>query len=436
MKPSLGRKVLLGEYSLLWRAARPVLRRHKRLRDDFSLRLVPGEWGPEKPVDIWIQAASGGEAFLARMLLEAVNALVAAERRHPPRVLCTSCTRQGLDVLHAAASHAKTAWPSLDVTVRVFPLDQPKLMQRAVDLASPRAVVLLETELWPGLMAACAERAVPMLVVNGRMTEKSYSGYRWFGPLWRQVAPERILAMSDPDGARFAALFGYDRVAVMPNMKFDAVPGTLPALSPDSPAATLLPEGLPVILLASVREEEEPLLGPAIKKLRSLAPDAAIVVAPRHMERADAWKALPEAPVALRSALGRENGAASTGHVVVWDTFGELAALYARANAVFVGGSLAPLGGQNFLEPAGQGRIPVIGPHWKNFAWVGEEFFTAGLAIRVESAEELVSALIDNLRNALDPVLVRERLAAYVDPRRGGTVLAAEAVRDILEKGR
>ncbi|MDL2210234.1 3-deoxy-D-manno-octulosonic acid transferase [Desulfovibrio sp. OttesenSCG-928-O18] len=435
MKPSLGRKLLLGEYALLWRAARPVLRRHKRLRDDFSLRLVPDDWGPESPVDLWIQAASGGESFLARQLLEALRFLVPTAQQ-PLRILCTSCTRQGLDVLHAAASHAAKAWPALDVTVRVFPLDEPERMRRAVALASPRAVTLLETELWPGLMAACAEKEIPMLVVNGRMTEKSYSGYRWFAPLWRQVAPERILVMADPDAARFAALFGYDRVSVMPNMKFDAVPETLPALFPDSPAATLLPEGLPVILLASVREEEESLLAPVVAELRSRAPEAAIVVAPRHMERVQAWKALPQAPVALRSDLARENGAALAGQVVVWDAFGELTALYARADAVFVGGSLAPLGGQNFLEPAGQGKIPVIGPHWKNFAWVGEEFFTAGLAVRVANAAELGSALIDKLRPAPAPALVRERLAAYVDPRRGGTRLAAEAVWAVLGKNR
>jgi 3-deoxy-D-manno-octulosonic-acid transferase len=431
MKQSVGFSLMLGEYALLWRLARPLIARHKRLRDDFALRLAPEEWKPPFPADIWIQAASGGESFLARQLMGELDSLAAGGSRRL-RVLCTSCTKQGLDVLRAAGDHAKTAWPNLETAVRVFPLDEPKIIRRARDYASPKAVALLETELWPGLMAACAEAAIPLVTVNGRMTEKSYSGYRWFAPLWKRVAPARVLAVAEADAARFAALFGKDRVSVMPNMKFDGVP-----LAPASPAVRLLPPDTPVILLASVREEEEPLLAPVLSFFRERAPDAVIIVAPRHMERVPSWRNLLETVfgrqnTVLASAVEEAGTLAAPGQAALWDRFGHLRALYARADAVFVGGSLARLGGQNFLEAAGQGRVPVIGPHWKNFSWIGEEFFASGLGRRVADAGELGPALLETLYAAPDPELVRRKLAAYLAPRRGGTRMAAEAVWEFV----
>lgn len=420
--PPLGHRILLGGYALLWRAARPLLRRHSRLKADFPERVSPEWW---RQCDIWIQAASGGESYLATALLREMLQLAEKAGALPPRFLCTSCTKQGLGVLEAARKKAGKEWPGLEMAVRVFPLDEPGIMRKALALAAPKLVVLLETELWPGLMAACAEKNIPMMVVNGRMTDTSRAGYTMAETLWETVPPKRVLAMSEEDAARFADLFGYDRVSVMPNMKFDAVvPEIMPATTPSSPAARLLPRGGEVILLASVREEEEEMLLPVLAYLQERIPESVTVIAPRHMERVAAWrKRLPGA--GLRSSL---QGEAKPGSVVIWDAFGELAGLYARANAVFVGGSLAPLGGQNFLEPAGHGKAPVIGPHWKNFAWVGEAFFTSGLATRVQNAAELGPALVTALRHAPDPESVRKTLGSYLATRRGGTRIAAEAI--------
>lgn len=420
MKLSLGHRILLKNYAFLWRMARPFLRRNKRLKVDFPERLSPEWW---RKCDLWIQAASGGESFLAASLLGELNER-AEKAQQRLRVLCTSCTKQGLEVLEKTRENGVKQWPCLEVAVRVFPLDEPKIMRKAVAFASPKLTVLLETELWPGLMAACAENDVPIIVVNGRMTDKSLAGYKVVESLWEEVAPKRILAMSEDNAARFADLFGYDRVTVMPNMKFDAVPESMPPLDVSSPAARLLPAKGSVILLASVREEEEALLPPVIEYLQERAPESVIVVAPRHMERVQAWKERLSGAV-MRSTL---SGEAAPGSVVVWDAFGELMGLYARANAVFVGGSLAELGGQNFLESAACGKVPVIGPHWKNFAWVGEEFFASGLGVRVENAEELGPMLIAALRHAPDGEDIRKKLAEYLETRRGGTKTAGESI--------
>ncbi len=152
MKTPLALAALLGLYGLVWRGARPLLRRHRRLNDAFDQRLVPSDWAPSGGVDLWIQAASGGEALLARRLLEEL-----ARRGAPLRVLCTSCTRQGLETLEAARNRAAEHAPHIQVFVRFFPLDEPALMRRALALAAPRLLVLLETELWPGLLVAAAE---------------------------------------------------------------------------------------------------------------------------------------------------------------------------------------------------------------------------------------------------------------------------------------
>ena len=424
---SPGMRAFVGAYGLLWKGARPLLRRHKRLCDDFAERLVPASWELPEPVDVWIQAASGGEAYLARQLLVEVGDL-----ERTGRFLCTSCTRQGLETLR---SPMPTPFP---VATRVFPLDDPACMLRALESARPRLMVLLETELWPGLMAACAAHNVPIVVLNGRMTEKSLKGYRLLGSFWRTVSPRCVLATSEQDAERFAALFGRECVSLMPNMKFDAVaPGSAATSGKGAQAvAALLPPSFPVILLASVREQEEALLAEAITLLKSNAPEAVIVVAPRHMEREDAWRARlqtvkAEGRVLLRTAALQNGEVAAGGDVLLWNAFGELRDLYHRADAVFVGGSLVPLGGQNFLEAALAGAVPCVGPHWSNFTWVGKAFFDEGLGVCVDTVEELVAALLAQLAAPRARAARQAGAAAYVAPRRGGTRRAATLVAEI-----
>ena len=431
--PSVGLKTFGGAYGLLWRCARPFLRRHKRLRRDFDERLVPSSWAPSGPVDVWIQAASGGEAFLARQLLTELGKLAS----HPLRLLCTSCTRQGLDTLAHASSWIETTFPSLAVTIRPFPLDEPAVMRRALEYAQPRLLVLLETELWPGLMVTCAAQGVPVAIINGRMTEKSLGWYRLLLPLWEKTAPQNILATSEEDAARFAELFGLEGVSVMPNMKFDAL--SLPETAPfstdaaDGLAKRLLPEPCPVVLLASVREQEEKVLLGSIADLCQRLPEVIIVVAPRHMERIGAWRnSLAEARatgrVLLRTELENSGKAAKAGDIVIWDAFGELRLLYKRAQAVFVGGSLAPLGGQNFLEAVFAGLVPCVGPYGNNFTWIGEDLFLQGLVRRIKTVDALIPALEEQLHAPADRMAVQAKVAAYVAPRQGGSRMAAQSI--------
>ncbi|BFR47147.1 3-deoxy-D-manno-octulosonic acid transferase [Nitratidesulfovibrio sp. HK-II] len=472
MKPDHLHAALLAVYGGVWRMARPLLRRNARLAEGYDQRLAPDGWTQE--AHLWVQAASGGEAYLAWELLRHLDGGLAAvadnepaagdcSRSCPPfaadgklSVLLTSCTRQGVDVLEKARDWAAEHRPGLHVQVRYFPFDEPHLMRRALDQARPCAVALLETELWPGLLSACAARSIPVAVVNGRMTPRTLAGYLLTPDFWRSMAPARIAAISPDDAQRFGLLFGHDLTSIMPNIKFDravpppagqpspqASPQTSPAPSP-TPAPTLpgtvLRPSAPLVVLGSVREEEETALLPVIQRLLQERPDADIAVAPRHMHRVPAWvNALEQAglPWELRS---RRTGApggepAARGMVLVWDVFGELAALYASATAVFVGGSLARLGGQNFLEPLTHGVAPCVGPSRENFAWVGGGLAEAGLLTEVADGDALAEALLQQLRTPLQRDGVCRRFEEWMAPRRGGGRMAADLVLSVAGLG-
>ena len=431
MAATTASRIFAAAYSLLWKAARPVLRRQQRLARDFDQRLVPSSWALPSPAACWIQAASGGEAYLVRQLVRELAVLLPPAAPAPFTLLATSCTRQGIEVLEAVRQWAQENAPQILVHVRCFPLDAPEIMDRALQLASPGAVALLETELWPGLMLGCAARHIPVLVLNGRMREKSLRRYRFLRFIWDIAAPCRVIAASPPDARRFAALFGEDRVRCAHNIKFDGL-GSPDAAQIALPALADMETGLSLVLLASVRQEEEEAMRAALGALFGQDRPVCVVLAPRHMERAAFWaERLGELAGAygwrllLRSAFAAdEKLAAKT--VVLWDAFGELQALYGRADAVFVGGSLAPLGGQNFLEAAAAGVVPVIGPSWSNFAWAGEEFFDAGLARRIDSAAELAPVLLRQLELAEARDAVRARFDAYLAQRKGGARYMAE----------
>lgn len=447
MNLTFGHIVLMRLYGLAWRLARPFLRRHKRLAEGFERRLTPERW--ITPVDVWIQAASGGEAYLVWELAERLPSRPDGE---PLRVLATTWTRQGLEVLRGMTERLKTTRPDLHVDAALFPLDHPAIMFRAVRTAAPKLLVLFETELWPGLLMACRRRDVPVLVLNGRLTAKSLTGYRWLGRLapgfWEAVAPRRVAAMAQPDARRFAALFGEERVTLIPNIKFDrAAPGLGGGVNPASAELeALLPPvqetgGGQRILLASVREEEEAALIPLLHTLRERAPEATIIVAPRHLHRAQAWAeacAREQIPFVPRSVLSPKNPAPA-GSVILWDAFGELAALYPLVQAVFVGGSLAPLGGQNFLEPLASGVIPCVGPHLEHFAWTldsagGDSLISEGLLHVRETPEAVAATLAGQVRHPAPREEVRARFAAWLAPRLGGAGRSAELVREFLMK--
>lgn len=447
-------RVLLGMYGMLWRLCRPFLRRNKRLAEGFEQHLVPHRW--TEPVDSWMQAASGGEAYLVWEVLRATPSSCTT------RLLITSCTRQGFDVLQKAATWTATHRPHITMTVRYFPFDEPTCMRKALAQGRPQQLVLFETELWPNLLAACADASIPITIINGRMSPQSFAAYQFLKGLWKLFPIQRVAAISTDDASRFALLLPQASVEVMPNIKFDkaareiasqgqshAIPTeqkqkntTQPSGNEvddkvdkqNAPLRMLLPQHVGIAVFGSVREEEEPLVLTAVQQLHQhmqLQGDATtIVIAPRHMHRIRAWKKLlnqAEIPVAQRSHLTPDQPAPRSS-VVLWDTFGELNALYAMAHAVFVGGSLVPLGGQNILEPLAQGIVPCSGQYLDNFLWLEpHELVADGLLSIATTPEDVASSLALTLqkRHEHNTNAVQTRLMDWLARRQGGSLQAA-----------
>ncbi len=358
---------------LWWRGrAEPLYRR--RVEERF------GNYGdaPEKPV-IWVHAVSVGEARASAPL---VRALMQELEGCEILVTCTTAAgRETLKALHGESVHV--AW---------LPWDLPGAVRRFLEHWRPRLGVLLETEVWPNLLAGCRAFGVPMLLANARMSEKSARGYaRWDGlsrPAFAALGA--VCAQSEGDAARLRAL-GAREVEVTGNLKFDAGPDP-ERLSAGK--AYRLAIGRRVLLFASTREGEEAML---LDALGAIPADIQLVVVPRHPKRFDEVAQLLSArglAVARRSA----GGAPGPG-VLLGDTLGEMDFYFAAADVAVIGGSIAPLGGQNLIEACAAGTPAVLGPHMFNFAEATRLALEAGAALQAADAAGAIRealALLDD----------------------------------------
>lgn len=413
MRTTTPEKLAFLIYDRLWGLAMPLINRNRRLCEGIDQRRFHS--CPPGASEIWVQAASVGESFLALEILKRLRPGA------PVRILLTSNTSQGLAILEQARSEHFLQDRGIRVETAYFPFDRPRIMQRAVRHIRPSLMVLLEAELWPAHLAALKNAGACILVVNGRMSAKSLKRYRWWPAFWRRLSPDGILAMSAADARRFAALFGPQRVDVIPNLKFDRLDLNPTGIDGLNPLAPLFLPDVELLVMGSIREAEEEAVQNIITAIRGLRADTVTGLFPRHVQRLAAWAGYLDRrriPWRLRSRVAAP---VAPGTVILWDTFGELVSAYRLCHAAFVGGSLAPLGGQNFLEAVTSGVVPVIGPHWDNFAWVGEAFFQLGLiqvAADWRQAAELLAATLSQTPRREN---VRRRVVQYIKERQGGT---------------
>ena len=355
---------------LAWRARRqPEYLRH--VGERFGMH--PPQ--PDAPV-IWIHAVSVGETHAAQPL---VHALRAAHPRH--RILLTHTTPTGRRTGEQLFG---------DTVLRAYlPYDLPWAVRRFLRAFRPQAGVLMETELWPNLLAQCRRARIPVVLLNARMSERSARGYARIGRLSREAmaALSGVGAQTQADAQRIAAL-GAHRVEVTGNLKFDRSPTTADLALGQVLRARF--GGRFVFLAASTREGEEEQV---LDALEGMDDDTLLALVPRHPQRFEAVAAL----LAKRGiAFQRRSDGQPVRHDArVWlgDSMGELFACYAACDVAFVGGSLLPLGGQNLLEALAVGRPVVVGPHTYNFAQATESAVDAGAALRVADAGELRRAV-------------------------------------------
>lgn len=414
-------------YDLAWRVASPILGANKRLQHGIGQRTL--EDGLPARADVWIQGASGGESYLT---WEVLRRLENPFPDRPLNVLSTTNTSQGMDILERAADDINSTRRGVTLQRRYFPFDAPRIMRKALRHARPSVAVILETEIWPGFLRACKENGTKIILANGRMNTSSLAGYLSARNTFRELAPDLVLAMSDRDARRFGTLFGFDRVKAMPNIKFDRMASTGPMPRKDNPLKGLLPAKTDFVVFGSVRKEEEGDVESLVADLHRATPRTVIGLFPRHMERIDRWKELLERnglPWVLRS---EQEGAVAPGTTILWDTFGEMIPAYALARAAFVGGSLARLGGQNFLEPLTCGVTPVIGPSWHNFSWVGRDIFDSGLALMARDRRETLDLLLGLLRETPSRASVASKVRSYIARRQGGAETVCKHIAHFL----
>ena len=362
----------------------------------------------------WSNVVSVGETRAAQSLVAALL------RRYPQHaVLITHMTPSG------RATGVELFADS--VTRCYLPYDLPWAVAGFLEHFEPRAGVLMETEIWPNLIAGCRARGIPLYLVNARLSEKSAAGYRRIGGLTRAslAALTGIAAQSAHDAERFTAL-GAANVNIAGNLKFDITP---PAAQLDQGREwrRLYGEDRPVLLAASTREGEEALL---LEVLDSIAvPGLLAVIVPRHQRRFDDVAAL----ITSRGhKLQRRSEHARIGpdtRVVLGDSMGEMFAYYGACDLVFIGGSLLPFGGQNLIEACAVGKPVLIGPHVYNFAEATEEATRAGAAIQVRNARELAS---EATRLLLDPAAARRMGVAgraFCGAHRGATDRILELIK-------
>ncbi len=411
----------LAFYNILWAAALPFLRKSPRLADSFAMRICASRLAP---ADLWIQAASAGEALLAGKLIRHLTP------GFPVTVLVTTTTDQGMQILKTEQARA-FFHPHVSVSLAWFPFDMPKVAQAAVKQVNPKAMVLLETELWPALLYYLRQNRSHILVVNGRMSKKSSRGYQWTKPLWSRVPPHQILAVSDPDADRFRRVFAGAAVSTMPNIKFESI-GPLPSKKTGSSLTDLFPCPLPVSIFASIRRQEEKQVLQMVHRILDRFPDQVVAIFPRHMHRLSAWKRLLNRTGQRFYLRSRITAPLLCPGIILWDRFGEMRSAFGHADVVFMGGSLAPLGGQNFMEPLLQGTPVVTGPFWDDFFWVGKAVFETGLVERKTGWQAIADAMVHHLVHPGDRQIRRQNASAYVAARAGGADIACQAVMTAL----
>jgi len=421
---NIARKAAFCLYNMGWGLAIPALRMNHRLAEGFKQRTLKHKMPPA--ADLWIQAASAGESYLAWELLKGLRPA------RPVRVMVTSNTSQGMEILERAIDDITPNDRGVSACAAYFPFDKPTIMETAVRNISSKIMVLLESEMWPGLLAALKKYRCKTLIINGRITAKSLRRYLIWPSLWRDLRPDKILAVSEKDAKRFSVLFGREYVDVMPNMKFDRISLTQGMPYTKNPLEGILRPDTPLLVLGSVRREEEPVVEKIVVDIHRRLPETIIGLFPRHMHRIKYWKKVLDRlaiPWTLRSKIQKH---VPHGTVILWDTFGELPLAYELSKAAFVGGSLAPLGGQNFLEALTCGVVPVIGPSWENFAWVGQEIVEQGLVRNATNWKEVTDILVETMEKSPSYEKVRETALRYVEDRQGGTTLACRLVAEFL----
>ncbi|APA66906.1 lipid IV(A) 3-deoxy-D-manno-octulosonic acid transferase [Janthinobacterium sp. 1_2014MBL_MicDiv] len=419
-------------YTLAWWLALPLVLARLWLRG----RQEPGyrqHWGERLgfygrrpapvPPTIWLHAVSVGETRAAEPLIDALLAEWPA-----CRIVLTHMTPTG-----RATGKSLFAKHGARLLQSYLPYDTGAMPASFIRHFAPRICILMETEVWPNLIHQCNRHGVPVVLANARLSQRSLGKAQRLGKLIGDAARGiTLVAAQTQDDAQRVRQLGVPDVVVTGSIKFDVV-------VPDAALATgaWLRGAIgarPVLLCASTREGEEPLILDAW--LRASQPAGVLLlIVPRHPQRFDEVEKMVLAhglAVQRRSSLTGDGVVAAGTQVLLGDTMGEMFAYYAACDCAFVGGSLLPLGGQNLIEPAALGKPVLIGPHTFNFALVTEQAIAAGGAALVADADALMMQASALLRDPARLAAMGAKALAFAAQHRGATPRTIAAIKPLL----
>jgi 3-deoxy-D-manno-octulosonic-acid transferase len=379
---------------------------------------------------LWLHAVSVGEVNICTQIIRAIQ-----PRLPNAKIVVSTTTTTGMGELRAKLpTHVSKIY---------YPIDRRHYVSRALGTVSPKAIVLVEAEIWPNFIWRARALNIPLFLVNARLSDRSYRGYKRFGFLFRPLfaAFTGVGAQNDADAKRLIELgCRPEAVRVVGSLKFDAarldertsinVPAILRQLGVATDAQLLV--------CGSTHAGEEALLAAMFLRLRARFPKLFLILGPRHMERArDVSRDLQSAGLKfnLRSDLTPEMQLAPDQvHCLLVNTTGELRFFYEHATVVFVGKSLTAEGGQNPIEPAALGKPVLFGPNMQNFAEAAQSFLTQDGAVQVRDAMELETAMTDLLSNPERREALGRNARKVVHDNLGAVERTTDMIVETIEK--
>lgn len=400
--------------------------RHGKYRKGFSERLGRVPERIQLPVTgedtIWVHAVSVGEVLAVAGLVEELR------RRFPQvKIFISTTTDTGQALARKRFGEA---------SVFYFPMDFAFAIRPYLRALKPRMVVIAETEFWPNFLRLAHGSGARIAVVNGRISDRSFPNYSRFRRLLRRLLGnvDLFLTQTEEDAARLKEIGApAERVLVAGNLKFDIPVPAPPPIVESIRSSIMASDAGPVLVCGSTVDGEESLLLKAFENVLVQHPQAVVILAPRHPERFATVAALLQ-QMSIRFYKRSEwNDESLAGCVLLLDTIGELAALYALADVAFVGGSLVPRGGHNIIEPAQYGVATVVGNHTENFRDI-VSLFQRRNAVRIVGPAELPLVFLELLANEAERKALGQRAAETMRSQAGATTRTADQLEELMAR--
>ena len=379
---------------------------------------------------IWVHAASVGEVFCSIPLLKKI-------KRELPysKIVLTTMTSTGNETAKLQLSEADQ--------ILFVPIDHPFIIRRAVKRIQPSLLLIAETELWPNLLRSCGKRGIPIILFNGRISQKSFRRYLLFKFFFKECLKyiSLFLMQTEQDQERVVEMGAEShKTKVEGNLKFDQAFPSFSQKTTDEMGGAIGFHGLEKILIAgSTHSGEEEILVRLYKELKKMEPHLLLILAPRHLERLEEVERIlrKEAiswlrKTSLRMRPGRPDQVSP--EVILLDTMGELTGIYSLGTLVFVGGSLVRIGGHNPLEPLFFKKCVLFGPYMFNFLEISSRLVETGGAIQVSGEEELFSQSRRLLLDERARQEVGEKGYQFLQKHRGATERMFEEIRPFLKE--